>query len=37
MNFDEFVTQVKDRVKDFLPEEIIPDFTQRIKDIRQGG
>ena len=24
-------------VKDFLPEEIIPDFTQRIKDIRQGG
>lgn len=24
-------------VKDFLPEEIIPDFKKRIKEIRQGG
>lgn len=24
-------------LKDFLPEEIIPDFKQRIKELRQGG
>jgi phosphopantetheine adenylyltransferase len=24
-------------LKDFLPEEIIPDFQKRIKEIRQGG
>ena len=24
-------------LKDFLPEEIIPDFNQRIKELRQGG